>query len=101
MLLSHITLTYLDTECIHCSPNHLHWTSHGNEVLLTRMEPTNKKDKVTVVAIGDKYSVVGHLMKGKDGRFAKTVSYFYGQASIMVVQFMSHVKLSIKEMIRE
>ena len=52
------------------------WTPHENEVLLTRMEPTNKKDKFAVAVIGDKDSVVGHLMKGKGGRFAKTIFYF-------------------------
>ena len=46
------------------------WTPHENEVLLTRMEPTNKKDKFAVD------SFVGHLMKGKGGRFAKTIFYF-------------------------
>ena len=46
------------------------WTPHENEVLLTRMEPTNKKYKFAVD------SFVGHLMKGKGGRFAKTIFYF-------------------------
>ena len=40
------------------------------------MEPTNKKDKFAVGVIGDKDSVVGHLMKGKVGQFAKTIFYF-------------------------
>ena len=52
------------------------WTPHENEVLLTRMEPTNKKDKFDVAVIGDKDSVFGHLMKGKGGRFAKKIFYF-------------------------
>ena len=52
------------------------WSPHENEVLLTRMEPTNKKDKFAVAVIGDKDSVVGHLMKGKSGRFAKKVFCF-------------------------
>ena len=52
------------------------WTPHKNEVLLTRMEPTNKKDRFAVAVIGDKDSIIGHLMKGKDGRFAKTIFYF-------------------------
>ena len=43
------------------------WTSHENKVLLTRMEPTNKKDKFAVAVIGDKDSFVDHLMKGKGG----------------------------------
>ena len=52
------------------------WTPHENEVLLTQMEPTNKEDKFAVGVIGDKDSVVGHLMKGKVGQFAKTIFYF-------------------------
>ena len=36
------------------------WTPHENEVLLTQMEPTNKKHKFAVAVIGDKDSVVGH-----------------------------------------
>ena len=52
------------------------WSPHENEVLLTRMEPTNKKDTFAIAVIGDKDSVVGHLMKGKGGRFAKTILYF-------------------------
>ena len=39
------------------------------------MEPANKKDKFAVAVIGVKDSVVGHLVKGKDGRFAKTIFY--------------------------
>ena len=52
------------------------WTPHENEVLLTRMEPTNKTDEFSVAVIGDKDSVVGHLMKDKGGRFPKTIFYF-------------------------
>ena len=77
------------------------WTPHENEVLLTRMEPTNKKDKVAVAVIGDKDSIVGHLMEGKSSDSQKQFSIFYGQASIMGVEFMLQVKLSIKEMIKE
>ena len=52
------------------------WTPHENKVLLTRMEPTNKKDKFAVAVIGDKDSIVGRLMKGKGRRFVKTIFYF-------------------------
>ena len=51
------------------------WTPHENEVLNARVEPTNKKDKFTVVVSGHKNSVVRHLMNGKSGRFAKTIFY--------------------------
>ena len=43
------------------------------------MEPTNKKDKFAVAVIGHKNSVVVVvvvLVKGKSGRFAKTIFYF-------------------------
>ena len=36
-----------------------------------------KKDKFAVAVIGDKDSVVGHLMKGKGGRFAETIFHFW------------------------
>ena len=52
------------------------WTPHKNEVLLTRMKPTNKKDRFAVVVINDKDLIIGHLMKGKDGRFKKAIFYF-------------------------
>ena len=52
------------------------WMPQENEVLHARMEPTNKKDKFAVAVIGYKNSVVGHLMEGKSGRFAKTIFYF-------------------------
>lgn len=51
------------------------WTPCENEVLLTRMEPTNKEDKFAVAVIGPEGRIVGHLMKGKSGRFAKTIFY--------------------------
>ena len=51
------------------------WKPYENEMLLTRMEPTNKKDKVAAAVIGDQGTIIGHLMKGRDGRFAKTIFY--------------------------
>ena len=52
------------------------WIPKENDVLLARMEPTNKKDKFAVSVHGEKNTIVGHLMKGKSGRFAKTIFYF-------------------------
>ena len=52
------------------------WAPVENEKLDIRMEPGNKKDKFAVAVIGGSESVVGHLMKGKTGRFAKTIFYF-------------------------
>ena len=77
------------------------WTPHENEVLVTRIEPTNKRDEFAIAVIGVKDSVIGHLMKDNGGRFAKTIFYFYGEASIMGVELVSQVKLSIKEIIKE
>ena len=45
------------------------------EVLQCRMEPENVVDKYAV-AVMNKDRVVGHLMKGKSGKFAKTVFFF-------------------------
>ena len=50
------------------------WTSVEEE-LATIMEPTNIQDKFAV-AVKKKKKLVGHLPKGKTGRFAKTVFYF-------------------------
>ena len=51
------------------------WTPVLGENLKTRPEPENEIDKYAVaVVIGRK--VVGHLKKGKTGRYAKTVFYF-------------------------
>jgi len=52
------------------------WKPFENEVLLTQMEPTYTEDKFTVAVIDVNDSVIGHLMKGKSGRFAKTIYYF-------------------------
>ena len=40
------------------------------------MEPTNKLDKYAVAAKGNDGDVIGHLPRGKSGKFAKTVFYF-------------------------
>ena len=50
------------------------WTPVEGE-LTTIMEPTNIQDKFAV-AVKKKKKVVGHLPKGKTGRFAKTIFYF-------------------------
>ena len=52
------------------------WIPQENEVLHARKEPTNKKDKFAVAVIVHKNSVASYLMKGKSGRFSKTISYF-------------------------
>ena len=73
------------------------WTPHENEVLHDDMEPTNKKDKFVVAVIGHKNSVVCHLMKGKSGRFAKTIFYFLPASEYHGAGFVLLAKLSIME----
>ena len=51
------------------------WAPFLGEVLQCRMEPDNAVDKYAV-AVMNKDRVVGHLMKGKSGKFAKTVFFF-------------------------
>ena len=51
------------------------WTPISNEVLQTRREPENPTDKYAVCILKDG-KVVGHLKKGSNGRFAKTIFYF-------------------------
>ena len=51
------------------------WKPRVGTVLEAIPEPTNPIDKYAVcMLLGDK--VVGHLKRGKSGRFAKTISYF-------------------------
>ena len=51
------------------------WTPKVDEVLETKMEPTNIVDKYAVCVLY-RNRVVGHLKRGKTGRFAKTIFYF-------------------------
>ena len=51
------------------------WTPISNEVLQTRREPENPTDKYAVCVLKDG-KVVGHLKKGSNGGFAKTIFYF-------------------------
>ena len=52
------------------------WTPKRNEVPQAVMEPENPVDKYAVCVKREGDQVVGHLQKGKNGRFAKTVFYF-------------------------
>ena len=57
---------------------HVHkrlWTPISNELLQTRGEPKNPTDKYVVCVLKDG-KVAGHLKKGSNGRFAKTIFYF-------------------------
>ena len=51
------------------------WSPKEKDSLHTEMEPTNVMDKFSV-AVKDKTTTVGHLPKGKTGRFCKTIFYF-------------------------
>lgn len=51
------------------------WLPKIGEFLDTRREPENEFDKYAI-AVMQNNVVVGHLTKGRTGRFAKTVSFF-------------------------
>lgn len=51
------------------------WTPIIDEILETRRQPENQMDKYAVCVLKDA-RVVGHLKKGSNGRFAKTIFYF-------------------------
>ena len=51
------------------------WEPKNGEFLETRLESENELDKYAVAVIKNSV-VVGHLAKGKTGRFAKTISFF-------------------------
>ena len=50
------------------------WTPYVGQHLICCLEPTNPMDKYAVSALEGK--VVGHLMHGSSGRFAKVIFYF-------------------------
>ena len=47
------------------------WSPIMNEELKTRIEPDNPVDKYAVAVIDENNEIVGHLMKGLNGKFAK------------------------------
>ena len=51
------------------------WKPILNEILTSKRQPENPVDKYAVCVLKDA-EVVGHLTKGCNGRFAKTVSFF-------------------------
>ena len=76
------------------------WKLLKVEKLETRMKPENKEDKFAVAAIGGNYSIVGHLMEGKTGKFAKTIFYSLRVVHIINVTFLLLVKQLIREMVK-
>ena len=57
------------------------WEPKNGEFLETRIERENEFDKIAVSAIKNNI-VIGHLTKGKSGRFAKTISFFLSTDNI-------------------
>ena len=51
------------------------WTPQLDELLEVSTEPDNPVDKFAV-AVKKNQNIVGHLKKGKTGRFAKTLLFF-------------------------
>ena len=51
------------------------WTPQLDELLEVSKEPDNPEGKFAV-AVKKNQNIVGHLKKGKTGRFAKTLFYF-------------------------
>ena len=51
------------------------WTPHFGQSLATKAETTNPLGRFAVAVLLDD-EVVGHLLKGKLGRYAKTISFF-------------------------
>ena len=51
------------------------WRPSYNEDLEARREPENKKDAFAVCVLRNE-EIVGHLKKGDNGRFVRTIFYF-------------------------
>ena len=51
------------------------WTPQLDQLLEVSTEPSNPVDKFAV-AVKKNQNILGHLKKGKTGRFAKTLFYF-------------------------
>ena len=71
-----------------------------NEKLETRMKPENKEAKFAVAVIGGNHSIVGHLMEGKNGKFAKTILFFLRGVHMIDVTLVLPVKELIREMVK-
>ena len=52
------------------------WKPIIGEVLNTCNEPQNEVDKYAVAVLDSDNTAVGHLPKGKSGKYAKTIFYF-------------------------
>ena len=89
-----ILLTYFEIEStvmgFHVYQNN--WKPVNGEVLETCMEPQNKVDKYAVAVVDNESNVIGHLPKGKSGKYAKTVFYFLKTDPLNIC----HVKITGK-----
>ena len=54
------------------------WAPELGEHLEVQCEPENPVDKYAVCLKTSNGTIVGHLKKGKSGRFAKTIFYYLG-----------------------
>lgn len=52
------------------------WKPKIGDKLMTKREPENITDKFAVSVVDEKDVVIGHLKKGKSGKFAKLFSYY-------------------------
>ena len=73
-----ILLTYFEIEStvkgFHVYRNS--WEPVIGDVLETCMEPQNEVDKYAVAVVDNENNVIGHLSKGKGGKYPKTIFYF-------------------------
>ena len=53
----------------------MEWMPMLNEVLETKRKPNNPMDKYAVTVVKND-ETIGHLRKGPNGKYAKTVFYF-------------------------
>ena len=60
------------------------WTPYVGENLECCREPSNVMDKYAV-AVLVKGEIVGHLMHGSSGKFAKTIFYFFTNSCTAIV----------------
>ena len=71
-----------------------------SEMLKAVMEPKTKADKFALAVMKNDF-LVGHLLKGKTGRFAKMVFYFLRACDSNTCSVEIVGKRSIKEMEKE
>ena len=63
-------------------------------------ETWKQEDKFAVAVIGGNHSIVGHLMEGKNGKFANTILFFLRGVHMIDVTLVLPVKELIREMVK-